>query len=174
MITLWVSGVSPAAAKVCVSTALLDGLNLMPEGVHAGFVGERLLVLRRGVVWAVRLFSSCWFPWAGPGLHAHLGGAGISGADIHTRKEITRMHANKWQKIHKDALKINTGKTVKAWGGVRWMNEPGEQTAGETKGVGWRKGRREERERWQAHTKGGLYCSWKKWPWGKKYLKNIH
>lgn len=93
--TFWLSGVSPGAVEVWVATPLADGLHLTPERVQAQFVGVLLLILGGERVRAVCVLSGCLVLRAGPGLHAHLGGAGVSGAHIHTRKEIARTHANK-------------------------------------------------------------------------------
>lgn len=93
--TFRLSWVSPGAVEVWVATPLSDGLHFTPERVQAEFVGVLLLKILGGWrVGAVSVLSGCLVLRAGPGLHAHLGGAGISGTDIHTRKEIARMHAN--------------------------------------------------------------------------------
>lgn len=147
--TLWLSGVSPAALEVCVATPLLNGLHLAPEGIQAQFVGVLLLVLggwRVGAVWV--LLSGCLVLRAGPGLHAHLGGAGISGTDIHARKEIARMHANRRAETRR---RIQTHRRNEDWSDAGRMNQPGEprameRTKGAARGARWRE-------------RGGLYCS---------------
>lgn len=153
--TFGVFRISPAAV-VCVATPLLDILNLTPERVQAEFIRVLLLILRgrRVRVFAVREFSGCLVLRAGPRLHAHLGGAGISGADIHTRKEITRMHANKWIETQRHI------QTQDEWQRLRWCRE-GEssgraQRDGETKVVGWREGRSVERDGANGHKGGSL------------------
>lgn len=88
------SGVSPGALRVRIATPLPDGLHLTPERVQAEFVGVLLVVLRGCFAGAVGVLSGCLVPCAGPWLHAHFCGAGVSGADIHTREEITGVHAN--------------------------------------------------------------------------------
>lgn len=155
LFTFWVFRVSPAAVKVCVATPLFDVLNLTPERVQAEFIGALLLILggRSVSVFAVREFSGCLVLRAGPGLHAHLGGAWIPGADIHTRKEITRMHANKWAATQRHI------QTRDEWWSLRWCGE-GEtakriQRDGETKGAGWREGRSVERDGENGHKEGG-------------------
>ncbi len=92
--TFRLSGVSPGAVKVCVATPLSNGLHLTPKRVQTEFVGVQLLILRGGRVRAMCVLSGCLVLRVGPGLHTHLGGAGVSGTDIHTRKEITGVHAN--------------------------------------------------------------------------------
>lgn len=152
--TFWLSGVSPGAVEVCVATPLSNGLHLTPERVQAEFVGVLLLILGGWRVRAVCVFSGCLVLRAGPGLHAHLGGAGISSTDIHTRKEITRMHANKWAETQRH---IQTQEE-------RWrLRRRGEdqsagraQRDGETKGAGWREGRSEERDGESGHKGGSL------------------
>lgn len=152
--TFWLSGVSPGAVEVCITTPLSDGLHLTPEWVQAEFVRVLLLILGGWLVCAACVLSGCLVLRAGPWLHAHLGGAGISGADIHTRKEITGVHANK---------RAETQRHIRTQEG-RWRlrrrrvdkSAGRAQREGETKGVGWREGRSGERDGESGHKGGSL------------------
>lgn len=156
--TFRLSGVSPGAVKICVATPLSDGLYLTPERVQAEFVGVLLLILGGWRVRPVCVLSCCLVLRAGPGLHAHLGGAGISGADIDTRKEITRVHASQRAQTQRHIQTREERWRLRRCGWMDQLGEPKEKNR-QKEWDGGRAGVRSEMAR--ADTKGGLYCSCK-------------
>lgn len=156
--TFRLSGVPPGAIRVRVAAPLPDGLHFTPERVQAEFVRVLLQVLGGGFAGAVGVLSGCLVRCAGPWLHAHFCGAGVSGADIHTREEITGVHANKWSKPTK--TRTNTG---------RWrINE----AAGRHKRM---EGGLERDGRWRERRhKGGVSIVLAKCGQGRVNTPNVH
>ena len=166
LFTFWLSWVSPGAVEVCVATPLSDGLHLTPERVQAEFVGVLLLFLLLGgwLLCAVCLLSGCLVLRARPGLHAHLGGAGISGADIDTRKEITRAHANQLRRHTKTHTNTGGMVEIKALRGGWISRGSPERRRDKRSGM---EGGPEWRERWRAWTQRGVSIVLAKmWPGG--------